>query len=744
MVYTVQGNGLDVFRALGQEWLIAESTDAHLMEHDFPQTPFLGTDEQAQHFIETWRDNAQKAYYVSGNMSAASLTWFLGTPRPLIKKNESDQQYQEHFIQQHFAFLNQQQEPCGLMLMYRQDEPTQWVLGLITNTHLEPEKRNVVLLSGFDLTPYLNSKHQGSTLSYSPSLNNLVMDQINAPFILNVLQNIIKADIGEINIRASRLTQLIRLLPVQEQTTANPINLAAINPAVLFAENPTLDLLDQYGLKLSPAMLMDCLSPQSNLRKEIETIHLSDDDSINKNLLQMVILFYEEKLLAQNRNFLQRHVYAETLNGSLWNDAQIKLMPFLLESEYNLECFNLALSEEVYYSSIQLLIELGYTVDIPDFLADREKQEQLRYIHRLEDINARKLCLIFWAKSEITPKDYKKIVNAMNNYPLLAETLVAFDQTEIIPVTTLKEFALDPRQHQPLSLLHHFATEFDKAGLKHADLKHLDVKELAELIRSFSILKGAGITGGDEYVLALRNNKQGDLLRLFLPRLNKINNLTHQKELINILYTGVKYGPIRQGKVIREIADKELAGLATNLHERFICAKQLQDLNFKKEAVALAAEDWGIKGGRFRKIIMRVEEQCKIVQKKLRESFADRDKVGKWQHVDKDYRRTLYSIAFDGITKKNIDIRSRIKQAEQAVLAVVDPEITSWIYNTLIVIANILITVITAGVANYFHERESGNFWFFNQTQLGEQLRAMDKEIIEVIDSPEPTPILSF
>ena len=285
-------------------------------------------------------------------------------------------------------------------------------------------------------------------------------------------------------------------------------------------------------------------------------------------------------------------------------------------------------------------------------------------------------------------------------YPLLAETLVALDQREVILVKSLKKLALDPFEHQQQSILHHFSAQLAQSGSIKADLKKLNVEELAELIKSFFVLKKTGIAAGNSYTLALKNNRQGQLLRLFLPNLDKVDNASHREALINILYTGIHYGPVRQGRIIQGITDSELLVLAKNLHERFICAKQMQDLNFEKEIVALAAEDWSIKGRRFRQVILRVEEECKVVHERLRGSYADREKVSQWQRAEKNYRRMLYCITYDGLTQSDVDVRERINQAEREVLNIVDPEVKSLLYKAFIVIANIIITALTLGIAH--------------------------------------------
>lgn len=773
-MYLMQGNVQELLRAFDLERVVTARLTVSSIERDLSKTRFIGRLDQAQYFIKTWKTKAEEPYYIPDN---GGLLWLLDCIRPLMKEGENVQDYEENFILQQFAFINEEHKPYSLTLMYRHDEPTQWVIELVKNAHLALDKRTMILLSGFDLSPFMKTTGANSTIV--ESLNPL-LQSIHSPEICGLLQQMLRLNSGEINIRAMRLAHLARLLQVyiihdsllnviqlepgtldaqrtkfahlehrpdvdshSNELPIDPINPSSVPFELLFADNPVLDLLAEYKLSLSAAMLQDCLAGHSGLREKIEQLSLSDDEQINKNLLQMIIVFYEEKVLDEHNEFLQKHVFIKTRGGFVWNNAQIQLMPFLLKNNYSSHLFTLILSETAYYRSVLTLIQLGYTHDIPRFLANTSKCRELEYIHGLEQSDTRKLCLIFWAKGHSTLKDYFRMVSATKIYPMLAQTLISLDQTEVTHIKNLEHLALEPMEHQRLSIMHHYAEQFGNTAVKD-HLKLLDVGELADLSKSLEVLKKSKIDAGDSYVMATKNNKQGLLLRLFLPGFNNVKNDYYRQELIRLLYLGIKHGPVTQGKTIQAITDKKLQHIAKSVHERFLCAKQMQDLAFNNELVALAAEERGIKGSRFRRIILRVEEECKSVQEQLRESRVDYAQIAQWQKVDKEYRRTLYHIAYDGLTKTTADIGSRLNQIETRVLNIVDPDAKLWVYPLLTTIANIVIFILTLGIANHINERKTGNYWFFTQTRLGGQLRELDKEIMHVIQLPEPAPILSF
>jgi hypothetical protein len=749
MAYLIQGNAQKLMHVFGQEQRIAEGSgvnlDSQQMSQDLLRTKFLGTEQDAHYFLNTLRAAAKGGYYLPGTASASNLFSLLGLSKPFIIENESPEDERSNYIQLHFAYVNEKQELCTLMLLFRRDDPTQWTLGLVKNSHLEPKDSTAVILSGFDLGSYVKSGKQEFVVTSVDSLINPLMEQIGSPFILSLLQNIFKVDTGEVNNRAERITQLLRTVQELDKTSEflfDPINLSQISPEQLFAENPALDKIIKYKLRLSSALLKECLKKDSGLQKEIAAIRFSDDVHINQNLLKMVIVFYEQQVLIQNRDFLQKQVFEKTMGGLLLNNAQINLIPFLVKNKYSLDLFDLILSKEAYYDTVHILVQFGYTEDLPHLFTDSEKLSELNYINSITDPDIRKVCLIFWTKSALNSEEYKKIVKATSDYPMLAKTLLELDKRDRPHIENLKNIALNPKEHQIESILYHFKPQLGRTGK--LDLKRLSANGLFSLTQSFNVLKNAGITSSDLYMPVLNKTKQGKLLRLFLPGFEKIDNVAYRQELIRILFIGIKTGPVSLEKAILEITDKKLLILARNLHERFICVKQMQDLDSNKEMIALAAEEWGIHGIRFRKIILRVEEQCKNVHEQIRGSVADKEKAVQWQNVDKEYRRTLYSIAFDGLKNTGVDIKAKLSAVETKILNIIDPEIKSWIYNVFVILANIIITGLTLSIANNIKEKRTGNYWFFNQTQLGEEVRALDKEVLDVINSPEPDPALTF
>jgi hypothetical protein len=728
MVYLVQGNAQQIFNAFGQEWVVRKGDNpTNVIDLDLPRTRFIGTEAQAVEFVNIWQAFGQKSYFTQGNISAGNLFLLLGAPyQPFIKSDEGHGVYEKNYVRQDFAYVSDNQEPCGVMLIYRRDQPGQWMLGLMKNNHLSPENRTVVLLSSFDLAPFIKSADQDVKVTTVDRFDNPLFRQIDSTFIQNQLKNVLKSDSDDVDLNYPGMEKLSRFIH-----TDKPMGLH-------LKSNLVCEFAIKYDLMISQDTIYDMFNKDFGLEQEFANIELGDDERFNKNLLQMIIVFYEENTLEQNRDLINNHEFIKTMGALMWDPAQIKLMPLLLNKHYSLDLMQLILSKEAYYRSFNTLVQLGLTEDVPELFQNPDKLSQLIYINGLADEQCRKLCLIFWVKGALTLTQLKKIVDATEIYPMLAETLVALDQSKsIISINELKKHALNPLIHMQKSILHHHGFQFEQYGLKKSDLTKLNLDELDELDRSFSVLKQSGVVSPDAYRLVLKKNEQGQLLRLFLPELSEINDIAQTSVLIKLLYKGVQKGVVSQGKALLEITDKNLSATALELRKRFICVKQMQALGFNQEVIAFAGKKDSLGATRFRHVIFKVEEQCKGVHERLRKSSTDRERVSQWQKADDEYRRSLYSIAYEGITQSTVDLSFKINQAEAKILNIVDPEIKSWLHKILVVIANILITTLTFGIVNDIKERQTGNYWFFNQTASGEELRALDKDVKNLIDCPD-------
>jgi hypothetical protein len=737
MGYLVQGNELQFLCAFSVPKASISGLPSISAAVSYPLgARFFGSEEHAQYYVNEW----QKAHLDESNQENNCndyLSHLFGLDESLRKKNESREEYRHHFVHQTVAYVSDKSELCHLMMMYRRDNPAQWMFGLIKNAHLEATQRTVICLSSFDLKPFMDSSVTLAVDTVSPLVNPL-MEQINSTSIKNILSQALQFERGVINIRKlEHLTLRSRFIPTHRNMyLPNRVNTESL--PLLGQENPTLDLVSRHQLTLSASMLKDCLEEQSGLRKEIETFPFSDDETLNKNFLEMLVVFYEEGILVSHREFLQDQIFRRTKVGSLWDSEQIKLIPFLIKKKYPLNLFHIILSQKAYYTAVYHLVQFGLTQDVPYFFANADKLKDLDLIHSLtnEDDEAKKLCLIFWVKSPTT-SNYQQVVTAIRHYPLLAETLIALDQNRTHSMEELYQLALDPQEHTKHSLLYHYKKEFETFDLEPSSLDKFKERELVALSHCFQILKNTDKSKAETYRLIVTDTPQAQLARLFLPGLTLITNAKYQNELINILFLGIQNGMVSQDNAILAIEDEHLLALAKELQERFICVKQLLLLNFNNEIIEFAAMPDNPQAIKFRQVILNVKEQCKAIHHSLQHSSVAKNKRNTWCQAEEEYRKKLYRIVYNELLHPTHDLSQKLNKATANILKIVDPQIRSLVHDALVIIANLIIYLVTFGMAHKSKEKRTGNCWFFKHSRSGEEIKALNKAVVQIVEPPE-------
>jgi hypothetical protein len=555
---------------------------------------------------------------------------------------------------------------------------------------------------------------------------------VDCLFVKQLLEYALQDDTGEINTKYERSSQLLRMLDLDDgsQLIEDPVAFEQLSLQKVLAE-PLLDLINQHHMLLSSKMLLDCISDASGLRKEVDSLVWTEHPELNKCLLNMTIDFYEKGILEPYRAVLQEQLFNKTYENSIcWNQEQIKLVPFLISNAYSPELLQLILSKRAYYNALSDLDELGFTEDAPDFFTKPNKLKELEYLDVIQSKSLKKLTLIFWIKGQLTNAEYQQIIDEAPEYPLMADTLIALDKTGEISIPDLKALAINPQQHSQQSIIHHFSKAFP---VNKGILNKLDTGELKRLNQAFLVLKHKKNVTEFLYDVVARDNKQGQLLRLFLPSFSSVIKQEHLNVLIDLLYLGVQSGPILQGEAVSAIKDENLHELAVNLHERFICARQMQRLNFLDEMISFAADPVDPRSSRLRRIILNVEAQCKEIHQDLSGFYANKKQKEGWECVEQEYRKTLYAIAYDAIKDPSFDFKPVLAKQHNKLVNIVDPEIKSWLYQALIIIANVFITALSLGIANEIKFKKTGNYWFFNQTRPGERLSALEKDFTDCV-----------
>jgi hypothetical protein len=747
MLCSVKGNAQQVFSAFECPELIKLTEASDIYIEDFLKTPFFGTSALARIHYNAWQHKNASRYYIKGNASAGILKCLLGAS-PLKVKNESPEHYKQQVVCKNFAYIDSNPTPCALFVMYRRDNPEQWTIGLIKKTQAEPKYREILLLSCFDLTHKINRESHPEIkirTDKEPLASNPLLNELYASIPPELLKHIFPKKKGLINKNLDRIDLILRYLNDTHHSIYlnDPVDFSKLNTDRLYSDNQALDLLLRYNvhqdLHLSFSMLLDCLSENSELRTAIEHIKFTNNEQINKNLLQMTLVFYEENktdTLEKHQKLLTDYEFIRVFGGFMWDRVQIKLISVLYKKNYDHGLMKLILSEEAYFNAVSLLANMNYLQDVPILFKDEEKLRQLKYIYSLTDENTKQLCWIFWIKSNLSLENYKKIVQEAEKYPLMASTLIILDQKQIVDdgIIGLQKLAFEPRNHLKKSIKYQF---FSQPGENFytESLNELNEDELEAASKALSVLRSAEITDREHYRLVLDGIEQNKakVLRIFLPQIANIPNAFYElekiKELINVLYAGIIGGVAHQGEIIEQIPKETHRAAARNLCGRFICVTHLQELKFDDLTIEWTAQENNSKARYFRQIILRIEEQFKIISIHLNESGVNHEMHNEWRDSESKYRKRLYQITYSAFTNSKgtskssfEEIKQQIKTVEKEILTILDPPIHSPLHKAIIVLTNILISVFTLGIWNYIQYRQTGKPWFLTQTKSGEQI----------------------
>jgi hypothetical protein len=722
----------------GAHWMMKKidaASGASTLEGDLTRSPIIATQLQARQHVEAWTHCQSTEYYMQGDMFAGNLSFLLGhEPQVFQKVDEPIEVYYPQLANESFAFVNEKQEFCGISFVYRRDDPSKWLIAFAKNTVSNPKEKQIILLSSVDLNQYIvNPSKEAPVLRVDPLASSL-QEQVQSKFVRALLEMALSNEQGTLNARIERITLLTRHLKLDGQADLleDPVNIDEISLKNLFADNSALDRMVRYNIHVSAAMLMDCLSAIGGLRKELETLPLGPDRAANICLLTMTLFLYEQKLLDTHREFLRQQLFSKVSKDHVWNGMQLSLVPFMLQNQYSADLFQLVLSAPKYYQAAIALQELGLSQYVLKYFTNAEKLGELDFFSNKEELGGRAmvLCMLFWVKMTLSKEQYQQIIAAAERCPRMVDALIALDKSGEESITDLLTIALSPDLHLRHSIIHHFGKQIADDNL--ALLDDLTAEQLIVLHEAYALLQKKPKLGADLFNLALK--EKGSLLPMFLAYLNHVEQKYHS-DLIDLLAVGIKKGDVSFGEALLKITDQRLRELAEDLLVRFNCAHQIQALGFDNALTSLAANPLGIESRRFRHIILRVESECKRIH-----TLARGNELREWRSIEEEYRRSLYRIAFDALSTSSVDTQ-KLREKQNEVLSKIDPSTHSFIHNALVVLANLVVFALTAGIANIVrytmtHKDARKTPWFFNHTPSGEALCDLESDYVTLLTKP--------
>ncbi|MFT4059345.1 MAG: hypothetical protein QM652_07335 [Legionella sp.] len=732
MPYLVKGNAQQVFLAFGQS-ITPDNSISSVPDGDLSRILFIGDEEQANVYYQEWQKPSVTPYYKQGNLNAEILSLLLG-PFPLQKEDEDYDEYDVQYANICLAYVDENNQPCAVMLIFRRDDLNQWMLSFTRNAHLEPQKREVMLLSSFDFKNFLvpRSKLHVKSVAFT---HNTLKQNLHSPVITALLSNLLTETEG-VKVHAERIKVLARKLQIKEGqvTLPEPIDFSKIDYPSLFVENPALDLLIKHNCSsfLSLNGIADLLTESSVLADEIDKILPSEDQRLYRNLLRMTVAYFENNTLKENRNLLADREFLSQFSD-LADKEQVHVVAFLYRNhqQYPKEVIHLILLEPRYFKAVNCLVQMGFAQDVCELLTVRHKQDELEYIDSISNEDAKRLCLVFWIKGKLTIEGYKKIVAETKKYPFMASTLVALDKENLVErwIDGLAELALSPQKHLPESIKYHFDVS-DK-------LKHRSESELMTALKALDTLKCSDMQ--KYFHLVLAQEDAGNALRLFLPQIAEIKDTACRQALIEIFAVNCNIASME--RAIARINNLQWRALANDLKQRYMCGHYLRVLGFNDEMVTWTVQEKSLRTARFRKIIMKVEEQYNLITDIVSEKTSYRQIQSSWEDKKADYRRELYNIVYKILSSPNTfekaslaKVKKDIEAHKQNILKEINPPSDSILHAVLVGLANIVISILTLFIANIYNLRETGDFLFFNKNTPATKVCILANQVITELE----------
>ncbi len=733
MPYLIHGTTQQLAKTFDKNWLVQETDRVEgerVIKNDLPRTWFLGSEEQATLHAQLWENTPDAAFYTQGDMSAQNLSFLLCDDFLFLTDNESIDDYLANQVIHSFAYITDAQQTAGFSLIYRRDDPSIWMFALAKNTHLNPHERQITLLTSFDLHPYIVDMDDAVLPLRVDKLHNLLLEQIDNTFIEQMVEHSLSADNGSIDCKYDHIRHLLRVInPLHESLLDDGISFNLITPKQIFSKNGCLDVIMNHQIVLSFKMLLCCLDVDSGLHELLAAERLTGEKVKDKCLIETILYIYEQNIYCTYYEKLTTEIFPAARAGIICNTVQIHLIPFLMKSNYPAELIQLIMSNPAYYEATSILADFNLTDEIKDFFALPNKKDELIFFATIKDNDLKKICLILWIKSTLTRLEYEEIINAGLRDHFLAPTLMALDRTGEYSITDIISIALNPMRAIRYSIITHYRAFFTEEN----DLNQLSTLELQRLRSSFTVLKEVKATS-DRFEQAMLNTAQGHLLRMFLPSFTKMSAHAYRDQLIVLLYDGVKMNalPGTLNQKINLITEEGLLQQACLLQERLTCAIQMQQLGFSDQIIFFSTQD-NATAHKFRTIILKVEAQCQLIHQRMLEVNAKKKQAQKWQNIEQEYRRELYTIAYTALNNTGYDARIDLIRAQKKALAFVDSQTEYWLYQALIVIANIFISVLTLTIANQIKYQQTNSVWFFTHSVSGEELNMLERDVSSLL-----------
>lgn len=694
MPYFVKGTAEQFWDSCGISAFVKpnKNPDTRQIELDLPRNPFLGSLQQAKDHVDIWRKISEKdCYYVQGNMTAGNLFYYLG-PYPLKKEDEDFQSYKDQFKRIDFSYISDNKELCGLMLCFRKDSPSSWIIGLIKNTQLEPKDRSILLYTNDDLRPCIKNKTQGIESKIVSKNEMELFEYCGSKFLQKALSKTLSGSGGLhssellfLDRNIERIEYLLRFLHIDKEPNFidDPITKDEIDPELLFQKNDLLDLITEHKIKLSFPLFKECLNLNSQLHQEFKQYKMPINKEEAVTLLTMFTVFYEHGVLNKHHNFLQKYCFERLNNKPQWNDYQINLIPALLKKNYSPEQIEFILAEKAYYHGLYNLSKVDLCPNVPNFLQNAIQIEELKFIDTVSNEHLRRICLIFWFHGVCSIETFKEIAKNIDNNPLLSDALLNGFYHNKLATKDLVQLATNRLQLFRYSISDFYAPEFKAYKIEEKKLEGFKESELEVIRKYYLVLRNARINNPDYYNLIFDDKGAGQLLRMFYHQLEDVPEPHKKIALINHLHDYYKRGWFPNDKSIEKVLEKTPPKFSKIMFSQFNCIVILQKLNFINKVQELVMKDTN-DSTFFRHVINELNEHCKEFEHQWVLSVEEVEAYT-------IYKQKVISIAYNGLTSSNYEMQKALRKAEENLLNSVEYDTKLNLDRTLSNISHILL-----------------------------------------------------
>ncbi|KTC84702.1 MULTISPECIES: hypothetical protein [Legionella] len=275
-------------------------------------------------------------------------------------------------------------------------------------------------------------------------------------------------------------------------------------------------------------------------------------------------------------------------------------------------------------------------------------------------------------------------------------------------------------------------------------LLHFDEPLQRTVITSLINLGNMAPESQSAFQLAMQDDKEGHDFRLLLTRTTTKNQL--HPYLAELLPAGIRSRRISAdyANIGKNIENARLRTQAYNLDECLILINRLRALDFDDQFIEFVVRN-DEKSRQLYRAILRIEEECQTIRARLKdEAKTDRTTKVKYELLlesEHHYRKDLYQAIYDALNapkempteQKLEELTVKISSAENHIKNVVEIDRAPELRMAMAIIVNILTLVFTATIANFVHQKNTGDFLFFYRPASSEALNTRHKQVLQEV-----------